>query len=617
MQTKKRSVLLQAALRLQEKGLSVIPIKRDKTPLLSSWKEYQERQASKEEIESWFKNNIPDGIALVTGKISGIVVLDVEHDGDTTGLEIPNTPTVKSGGGGKHFYFKYPETGIKNATRILGRKIDIRGDGGYIVVPPSLHLSGNHYEWEIDLDKLPLAEVPKWMVLDEKKTTQNHNQSDQKWDVLFSGVETGSRHDVLTRISGKLLYQYSEKDWFTFCFPLVQSWNKNNNPPLEDKHLFEVFESLAESQRKQRKDGKEPENTEQRLIKILSVSDVLKLETKEQEFLVNPLIPRQGIIALSGQPSHGKSWVMLHIAKAIASGKKVFDHFETMTGKILLVDEESGEGETKRRIERMSFKKDLPIMFSILQHFKIDNRKDLDQLKNIVQQNNISLVMFDPFAALHSKEENSAEQAEQIMQAMQEINKVGASVLFIHHHRKDGIGQPKGAQSLRGSSAISGRLDSHITVKKDKKNTKAFIMEIEHVKSRRSKAADPFSVKLIEVDGKVSLGDYQEIEEEKSKKENAKMAILIVLEDGPHIKEALQEAVKAQAGGRNVVDALKELTKEKKIVVDKSGKRNIYRLPREDEKLTTPKESITKSTIEIDEEIVKIDEEDEEMEHLF
>jgi len=178
MQTKKRSVLLQAALRLQEKGLSVIPIKRDKTPLLSSWKEYQERQASKEEIESWFKNNIPDGIALVTGKISGIVVLDVEHDGDTTGLEIPNTPTVKSGGGGKHFYFKYPETGIKNATRILGRKIDIRGDGGYIVVPPSLHLSGNHYEWEIDLDKLPLAEVPKWMVLDEQlkiTTSQTKN----------------------------------------------------------------------------------------------------------------------------------------------------------------------------------------------------------------------------------------------------------------------------------------------------------------------------------------------------------------------------------------------------------------------------------------------------------
>ncbi|MFA5792196.1 MAG: bifunctional DNA primase/polymerase [Candidatus Paceibacterota bacterium] len=586
MQKKEKiSLLLQAALRFQERGLSVIPVKKDKTPFLPFWKEYQTKPASREEIESWFTNTNPEGIAIVTGKISGIVVLDVEHDGDTTGLEIPNTPTVKSGGGGKHYYFKYPEGGMKNTTRIFNRKIDIRGDGGYVVAPPSLHKTGNHYEWEIELDKIPLAEIPEWMTSKKEDSSQQYNDSDRDWNTLFEGVETGSRHDILTRISGKLLYQYPEKDWYTFCLPLIQSWNKNNNPPLEDKHVYEVFESLVESQKQQRKEKKELDSNEERLIKILSVDELLKLETKEQEFLVNPLIPRQGIIALSGQPSHGKSWVMLHIAKAIASGKKVFDHFETVTGKILIFDEESGEGETKRRIERMSFKKDLPIMFSILQHFKIDNRKDLDQLKDIVQQNNISLVMFDPFAALHSKEENSAEQAEQIMEAMQEITKVGASVLFIHHHRKDGIGQPKGAQSLRGSSAISGRLDSHITVKRDKKNVKDFVMEIEHVKSRRSKAATPFSVQLVEAGNNVSIVNYQEVEETKSKKENAKLEILVVLESGSQSKDELQEALKEVSGSRNVVDALKELEKEKKIVVEKQGKKHFYRLIKRDEKV--------------------------------
>jgi hypothetical protein len=136
------------------------------------WEVYQWRAPREDDVEAWFRRWPDSNLAVVTGTISGLVVLDVDPrnggDDELSALEhrhgaFPPTPEVRTGGGGMHFYFTSPEGPV--ATTILGPGIDVKADGGLVIVPPSLHVSGHHYEWEpgADPDALPLAELPVWL----------------------------------------------------------------------------------------------------------------------------------------------------------------------------------------------------------------------------------------------------------------------------------------------------------------------------------------------------------------------------------------------------------------------------------------------------------------------
>src|SRR6201999_2576337 len=76
---------------------------------------------------------------------------------------IPTTPTAITGKG-KHLYFRYPEGGIGNRANFAAiAGFDLRGEGGYVVAPPSLHPSGSTYTWEIAPEETELAEMPMWL----------------------------------------------------------------------------------------------------------------------------------------------------------------------------------------------------------------------------------------------------------------------------------------------------------------------------------------------------------------------------------------------------------------------------------------------------------------------
>ena len=78
---------------------------------------------------------------------------------------LPRTPTVKTGGGGRHYYFKMPESeDVRNSTKLGKRPVDVRGTGGYVLAAPSNHISGNDYVWEVSPDEVCLAEAPPWLL---------------------------------------------------------------------------------------------------------------------------------------------------------------------------------------------------------------------------------------------------------------------------------------------------------------------------------------------------------------------------------------------------------------------------------------------------------------------
>jgi hypothetical protein len=125
------------------------------------------------QIVAWWRRWPEANVGLVTGAVSGLVVLDVDarHGGEgslarleATYDRLPPTLTTQTGGGGRHYLFAHPGGGrIPNATCLFGWPgLDLRGDGGYIVAPPSLHASGRRYAW-LD-ERLPLAPLPAWLL---------------------------------------------------------------------------------------------------------------------------------------------------------------------------------------------------------------------------------------------------------------------------------------------------------------------------------------------------------------------------------------------------------------------------------------------------------------------
>ena len=219
-------------------GFSVIPLGKDKRPLLE-WREYQTRQPALEELREWFRNE-PPAIGIVTGRISGIVVLDIEHDAVFDKKYLPPTVIARTGGGGWHYYYRYPEgVEIKNSVKKLDPKIDIRSDGGYVVAPPSLHPSGNHYEWIIK-DFQEMDYLPEWII---KKLGESEEKKD--WKEVLKGAEQGQRNNTATSLVGKILHYLPLKEWETIGYEYLKGWNRLNTPPLEERELEIIFLSIA------------------------------------------------------------------------------------------------------------------------------------------------------------------------------------------------------------------------------------------------------------------------------------------------------------------------------------------------------------------------------------
>jgi predicted P-loop ATPase len=114
---------------------------------------------------------IPEGYGtgLATGERSGVVVVDIDMKNGVNGLanllalgEIPSTLTVHTPTGGAHLYFSYPGFKVSNSVSSVTNGVDIRGDGGFVVIPPSPHKCGHCYSW-VD-PTVPIADMPAWLL---------------------------------------------------------------------------------------------------------------------------------------------------------------------------------------------------------------------------------------------------------------------------------------------------------------------------------------------------------------------------------------------------------------------------------------------------------------------
>jgi hypothetical protein len=172
---------LDQALRLLQRGLSVIPVPRPrpgipagrpgdgKVPAIA-WREYQKRLPTEDEIRGWFTTDM--NIAVITGMVSNVVVIDGDSPESVRWLtkHLPYTPWQTQTARGFHLWYRHPGVHVANRARIEtgdGRlAIDLRGDNGFVIVAGSIHASGAVYleagDWTEPRERVPVF-WPGWL----------------------------------------------------------------------------------------------------------------------------------------------------------------------------------------------------------------------------------------------------------------------------------------------------------------------------------------------------------------------------------------------------------------------------------------------------------------------
>jgi hypothetical protein len=161
------TLVARAALAYSRRGIPVFPCEPSgKRPL--TYNGFWDATTDLPRLSAWWRRWPDANVGVPTGEQSGLLVLDVDSDADGPDslalLErlygpLPRTAKARTGGGGVHVFFRYPAGEVvRNSAGKLGPGLDVRGEGGYVVVPPSRTQST--YEW---LDKAPLAGA-EWLL---------------------------------------------------------------------------------------------------------------------------------------------------------------------------------------------------------------------------------------------------------------------------------------------------------------------------------------------------------------------------------------------------------------------------------------------------------------------
>lgn len=329
------------------RGWRVFPVKpRDKKPLVDGWP--QQASSNVDDIRRMFAQYPGANIGIATGSGSGIVVLDVDagHGGEESLLNLvhehgrlPDTPESLTGGGGRHIIFNHPGVMIRNSAGKLGPGLDIRGDGGYIVAPPSIHPNGNSYLWEETSkpSKTPVAYPPKWLleILLANESRRNGNEHHEPLDLEEDDIiPDGQRNDTLASLAGTM-----RRRGFTTDAIYAALWSENNErcrPPLSADEVLAIAKSVSKYKPTARPAYSQKEEIKYRkpltagegivqFLDLLEHIDERSIPTSIPMFDKNTGgLERQTLSVLAARPSMGKTTLGWQIARSVAHTSRVF-----------------------------------------------------------------------------------------------------------------------------------------------------------------------------------------------------------------------------------------------------------------------------------------------------
>jgi hypothetical protein len=244
--------MLRSALSLAAQGIAVFPCRcRGKIPATAHG--LKDATTDPEQISAWWTQQPDYNVAIATGAVSKIFVVDVDGpkaELELQRLDLPATVQVTTARG-RHLYFRYPDTPVRNTAGRIAPGIDTRGDGGYVLTVPSVHESGHVYRWA---GARTVAAAPDQLIAKISERANGKATSPEEWQLLFtSEIPEGQRDCTITRMTGKLLrHCVNAAD----VLGIMQSINAARcKPPLPPENIERIVESIAGRELKRRGRG--------------------------------------------------------------------------------------------------------------------------------------------------------------------------------------------------------------------------------------------------------------------------------------------------------------------------------------------------------------------------
>lgn len=411
-----QNAVQRAAMLYHDMGMQVIPVKsHDKRPAVSTWTEWQHKRQTREDVATLFESSPDANIGIITGSISGIVVIDEDGSEGAASLagwsDDLGHALVSYTGKGRHLVFAHPGTPVGSRVGILP-SVDVRADGGYIVAPPSIHKNGTVYRWdgEVGAQSLPTpAPLPPSLLklLTAHKPASQHagavtGQNRQHGVVarVCDRVTEGRRNDEMARLAGRF---FADGHAITDVLAICSALNAEKfDPPLTEIEVERTVRSIATRDSKQL-----PKNHSRAIVRRLS-----DVEPEEVAWLWNGFVPSGSLTMFDGDPSVGKSTIALDIAARVSTGRPMPDGTSGASGGVVLLTPEDSTAATIRpRLEAMGANLDRIAIIEAIddergtRYFRLPD--DVDRLRELVVEYDVRLVVMDPLMAHISSKVNS------------------------------------------------------------------------------------------------------------------------------------------------------------------------------------------------------------------
>jgi hypothetical protein len=453
----------QEAIQAAQRGFAVFPVD-GKRPLVA-WR--TESSTDPEAVASmgWAAAT---GIGVDCGK-SGLVVVDID-DLDAVpelttqlGWDPTEDETLisRTGRGGLHLFYRAGSTEVKNSASRVVQGIDIRGSGGFVVIPPSAHESGNRYEWVSEHEPAPIPErmVELFNYREERVVEQTAAVIHEKWGLAALAayahdIETsqpGTRNEMLNRCAF-LTFGIVKGGHLHYEVAWARLRAAGLHVGLSSSEVEGTLRSAWESAVPRHPEEQEPvwtpspaavEQGQRPRFRTLTADELEKLPPPQ--WLLKDRLP-EGQTWMYGEPGSGKTFIALDWALTVAASGLTVLYFV-------------GEGVTgfARRVAswRSLRTSDTSGFFAIPQAPHLLNREAIDTLRNTVDDYSPALIVVDTFArAAVGGDENSAKDVGMAIDALDGLwRDHQCSSLVLHHSNKSGSGE-------RGSSAIRGAADA-------------------------------------------------------------------------------------------------------------------------------------------------------------
>jgi bifunctional DNA primase/polymerase-like protein/AAA domain-containing protein len=440
-----------------------------------------------ETIRRWWSRFPHANIATRTGIRRTVLDVDVKAGGheslarlEAQHGELPTTATVLTGGGGEHRHLA-SVPGLRNSAGKIAPGLDIRGEDGYVLLPPSNHVSGGTYLDDLltPMYETPLARMPTWLVtLAQTAPTDNGhgpNRSTDEWADRLTGAPLGQRRAVALEIAGHFLGLLGP-DREAEVLGILLGYAARCEPPFPEREARALVRDLARRDRARSSSGSAPtdESSPHQVIEVVDAADLVARTFPDEPPLVGGglMVPR-ALAVTAGPPKRGKSLYVLNreIRRALA---QPFLGFTTTPGRTLYFNAEIPEPQLKDRFVLMlrgaGFDGRPVDAEAVRGRIKtvtqrglfLDEPAGYDAVRRLIEAAQPDLVTLDPLARFFSGEENSARDMGRLVASLDRlIQEYRVAVELVHHTGKPQAGDPRqGGHRLRGSSALFGAADA-------------------------------------------------------------------------------------------------------------------------------------------------------------